>query len=236
MNKIEIIAEIGQNHNGDMALAKELIHAAKESGADVAKFQAYDAKDLFPVEGNPWFEYNCKTELSKTQLEDLKQECDKCNIEFMTSVFDTKRIDWCEELGVKRYKIASRSIHDKDLIEALAKTNKDLITSLGFWKEPTFPIIKSNAKVSYLYCVSEYPTPLNKFNFKNIDFNTYQGFSDHSEGLSASIAALARGAKILERHFTLDKKHYGPDHALSITANELKFLHEYRQDLEECIS
>ena len=83
---MEIIAEIGQNHNGDMELARELIHAAKENGADVAKFQLYDARELFPKEGNEWYDYNCKTELSQDQLIYLAEECSKAGIEFMASV------------------------------------------------------------------------------------------------------------------------------------------------------
>ena len=121
---MEIIAEIGQNHNGDLDLAKKLIHKAKENGANVAKFQLYDAKTLFPREGNPWYEYNCNTELSRDDVEELFEECSKADIEFMASVFDTTRIGWLEELGVFRYKIASRSIYDQDIIESLKKTNK----------------------------------------------------------------------------------------------------------------
>ena len=93
---MEIIAEIGQNHNGDMSLAKDLIFAAAEAGADVAKFQLYDAKKLFPRDGNPWYEYNCKTELSREQVENLWQICEQANIEFMASVFDSGRIQWLE--------------------------------------------------------------------------------------------------------------------------------------------
>lgn len=235
MNKIEIIAEIGQNHNGDMHLAKELIHAAKENGADVAKFQAYNARELFPVENNPWFDYNCQTELTRDQLETLKEECDKVNIEFMTSVFDTQRVDWCECMGVRRYKLASRSIHDHNLIQALINTKKDLIISLGHWRNSEFPKITTSAKVDFLFCISNYPTSLNELHFKEISFEKYQGFSDHTIGLSASMVALARGAKILERHFTLDKNAHGPDHALSITPDELQALNQYRHDVSVCL-
>ena len=112
----QIIAEIGQNHNGDMKIAKDLIVAAKESGADVAKFQVYNAKKLFAEKGNPWFEYNCNTELSFDDLVYLNEECSKNKIEFMASVFDVKRVDWLEEIELKRYKIASRSIKDRELI------------------------------------------------------------------------------------------------------------------------
>ena len=155
---IELIAEIGQNHNGDMSLAKELIHAANDSGADVAKFQVYEAKSLFPKEGNEWFEYNCKTELNSDQVFELSEECEKAGIEFMASVFDVMRIEWLERVGVKRYKIASRSIQDAALIGALVKTDKPLMVSLGMWKNKEFPVIKTQQKLDFLYCVSKYPT------------------------------------------------------------------------------
>ncbi len=231
MKKIEIIAEIGQNHNGDMGLAFELIQEAKASGADVAKFQLYDARQLFPKENNPWFDYNCQTELTRNQLESLHDECQRVGIEFMASVFDTKRIDWLEALEVKRYKVASRSVYEKVLISKLVETGKDLIVSLGLWKGEAFPSIEG-IHVDYLFCISKYPTPLEDLKLDNIDFSHYSGFSDHTVGLSASLACMARGARILERHFTLDQKSYGPDHALSITPGELSFLNQFRLDLE----
>ena len=103
---MEIIAEIGQNHNGDLELACELIKKAKSCGADVAKFQLYDAKKLFPKEGNEWYEYNCNTELTFEDIKLLDNVCKDVEIEFMASVFDIKRISWLEDLNVKRYKIA----------------------------------------------------------------------------------------------------------------------------------
>ena len=129
--RTEIIAEIGQNHNGNMELAKKLIQEAKRAGADVAKFQLYEARALFPKEGNEWFDYNCKTELSRTQIGMLAEECDKAGIEFMASVFDIERIQWLEDVGMKRYKIASRSIFETGLINAVAATGKPMIVSLG---------------------------------------------------------------------------------------------------------
>jgi sialic acid synthase SpsE len=232
---MEIIAEIGQNFNGDMGLAKELIHAAHENGADVVKFQVYDAKELFPKEGNPWYDYNCKTELSKDQIIELSSECDKVDIEFGASVFDCERIDWLETVGIKRYKIASRSINDEALIAKLSATGKPLIVSLGMWEGTEFPKIKAE-KVDYLYCVSKYPTELTDLYFDKVDFTKYAGFSDHTVGISASICAFSRGARILEKHFTLDKKAYGPDHEGSMVPEELKQINQYRNELREMLS
>lgn len=231
---MEIIAEIGQNHNGDMGLARELIHSAKENGADVAKFQLYDARSLFSSIDNPWFEYNCKTELSRKKIEELNKICDEVGIEFMASAFDVERISWLEEIDVKRHKVASRSIHDQPLVEALAETGKPVFVSLGMWNQAKFPVIESN-KIHYLYCISKYPTPLKDIHLNDVDFSRYAGFSDHTIGISAACAALALGASVIEKHFTLDKSMYGPDHEGSMTPEELKSLSGFRNDLKECL-
>ena len=231
----EIIAEIGQNHNGDMGLAKELISAAKENGAAVAKFQLYDAETLFEKKGNKWFDYNCKTEISRKDAEDLSEFCKKNNIEFMASVFDVERITWLEDLNVKRYKIASRSIHDRHLINALSSLSKPLLISLGWWKNTKFPEIDTNSTVDFLYCISNYPTELNELNLSEVDFQSYGGFSDHTRGIVASKIAMARGAKIIEKHFTFDKQMYGPDHSGSITPDELRELVDFKDSLIETL-
>ena len=228
---MEIIAEIGQNHNGDMELAKDLIAAAKESGADVAKFQVFDALSTFGKMNNPWFDYHCKTQLSADNVNFLADECKKNDIEFMASVFDIKLIGLLEDVSVKRYKIASRSIYDKKLIEVLLQINKPLIISLGHWKEKILPKFNSNSTIDYLYCISKYPTKISEINFNSIDFDAYSGFSDHTLGVSASIYAMLKGARIIEKHFTIDKNLYGPDQALSITPAELSILTQFKKDL-----
>lgn len=232
---MEIIAEIGQNHNGDMALASSLIRMAKDNGADVAKFQVYDARKLFPREGNPWFDYNCRTELSREQVGFLAGECRKAGIEFMASVFDVDRIAWLEDVGVKRYKVASRSIRDEALIAALCETGKPLIASLGMWTDVRFPEIRHAKPVQFLYCVSKYPTDFGDLKFSKVDFRRYAGFSDHTLGISASLAALSRGAAILEKHLTADKSMHGPDHACSMTPAELGAIRDFKSDLSRCL-
>lgn len=233
---MEIIAEIGQNHNGDLELAKRLIHAARENGADVAKFQLYDAKKLFPKEGNEWYEYNCKTEISRDQLGVLSEECRKADIEFMASVFDVERLIWLEELGVKRHKIASRSIHDRQLLYAIGKTGKPLLVSLGMWQGEGLPVIDSLGPVQFLYCIAKYPAALTELHLGAVDFTrTYAGFSDHSLGITASLVAFARGAQVVEKHFTLDKTMYGPDHVCSMTPDELQTLSAFRKEIGQCL-
>jgi N,N'-diacetyllegionaminate synthase len=228
---MEIIAEIGQNHNGDMQVARRLIAEAKAAGASVAKFQVYDARALFPKEGNEWFDYNCRTELSRPDIEMLARECDRAGIEFMASVFDVERVAWLKAVGMHRYKIASRSVRDNELISAAAKTGKRLIVSLGMWDEPDFPRIEASGGVDYLYCVSKYPTPPSDLHLARVDFFRYAGFSDHTIGIEAAMSALARGARIIEKHFTLDKTMHGPDHAGSMTPDELTALCRFRDAL-----
>jgi len=232
---MEVIVEIGQNHNGDMELARELIRLAAASGADAAKFQVYDARALFPRQGNPWYDYNCKTELSRADVELLAEACAREGIEFLASVFDVERVGWLEDVGVARYKVASRSVRDRALLERLAATGKPLIVSLGMWDQAEFPAIPGAARVDYLYCVSEYPTPLGRLGLGRCDFSRYAGFSDHSVGLTAAMAALSLGARIVEKHFTLDKAMYGPDHEGSMDPDELARLVRFRNELRLCL-
>ncbi len=135
-----IIAEIGQNHNGDMAMARELINAAKEAGADIAKFQLFDVESVFPP-GDKKNPERKKAQLNRGQVQELADYCRKTDIEFMSSVFDMERVQWCQDIGMKRYKIASRSITDKQLIDAITSTGKDIIVSLGMYREEGFPVI-----------------------------------------------------------------------------------------------
>ena len=230
--KFEIIAEIGQNHNGDLELACELIKKAKICGADVAKFQLYDAKNFSLRKETSGTNITAKLNFPSKMLM-LDRVCKEEGIEFMASVFDIKRISWLEDLNVKRYKIASRSIHEENLINAVIETGKPVLISLGMWKQESFPSYSGN--ISYLYCISKYPTPLNELDFSKIDFSSYAGFSDHTEGVVAPITALARGAKIIEKHFTIDKTMHGPDHSGSMTPEELTEICNYRDSLKECM-
>ena len=238
--RCEIIAEIGQNHNGDMTIAKELIHAAAENGADVAKFQLFDSRALFPTkeEGNEWYDYNCSTELSKDDLHLLNEECQKADIEFMSSAFDVERVSWLEEINVRRHKLASRSIKDQELINAVARTKKPIICSLGLWDDPDFPQINAPGGLYFLYCVCKYPTPLIDLQLQDVIFDqhsSFAGFSDHTMGIAAPITAIARGAQIIEKHFTLDQSMYGPDHQGSMTPDELKQLSSFRDEISVCL-
>ena len=232
--RVEIIAEIGQNHNGDMSLAKELIYAAKENGADVAKFQFYDVDSIFTADFR-WYAAAKEAEVSKEQAFELASTCEQVGIEFMASVFDVQRVNWCEEIGMKRYKIASRSVRNRALLEAVGATGKEMIVSLGMWDGAHFPQVPTQARVSYLYCVAKYPTNFSDLDFHSVDFARYDGFSDHTIGNEAALIAIARGARIIEKHFTLDKNMPGPDHSGSMEPQELASLRHFADSFAEIL-
>jgi len=229
-----IIAEIGQNHNGDIGIAQQLIYAAKKNGAHIAKFQLYDVDSIFPSTFE-WYREAKEAQLTKEHVIRLAKECERAGIEFMASVFDLGRVQWCEEVGMKRYKIASRSIFNQPLIETVLSCGKDVIISLGMWKKKSLPRIKGRGRVDFLYCVPKYPTELEDVDFLQIDFNEYSGFSDHTIGIEAALVAIARGARIIEKHFTLDKTMHGPDHACSMEPSELRNLARHAQQFERVL-
>ena len=221
-----IIAEIGQNWNGIIRLAKEMIISAKENGADLAKFQLYDSKRLYGEKQN--------TELIKSQAKELFEWGEKHGIEVFFSVFDVERFRWCEEIGVKRYKVASRSNTDKVLARRLIASRKPLIISMNS------PLYSHSIwrKVSYkiLYCISNYPTRLSELHFETIKFGSwFAGFSDHTIGIDAAKIAISRGAKIIEKHFTFDKSFEGPDHFHSMIPEELKELRRFYDTVQEAL-
>jgi len=229
-----IIAEIGQNHNGDMDIARKLILAAKERGADIAKFQLYDVDKIFAPDFE-WYKEAKKAQLTKGNVFGLAEVCAHIGIEFSASVFDLERFGWAEELGMKKYKIASRSIYEENLTNAIASTGKDIIVSLGMYKGKGFPQINTSGKVDYLYCVAKYPTMPEDLGFLNVDFSRYSGFSDHTIGITATLVAISRGARIIEKHFTLDKQMHGPDHSGSMDPMELEELVSYARNIEKIL-
>lgn len=222
-----IIAEIGINHNGSIELAHELIRQARIAGADVAKFQFYDPHKIFGPQGsfpNPAALAQALTvQFGFDEARRLKAWCEQEGIEFMASVFDLERFGWTETLGVTRHKIASRAAQDRELCERILGTGQDTFVSLGFWEGEGVPYDRQNAK--YLYCVPKYPCP-----YEDVDLprwfagSIYEGFSDHTIGIEAALVAVGRGARIIEKHFTLNKGLPGPDHICSATPDELAEL------------
>lgn len=239
---IEVIAEIGINHNGDMELAEAMIWKAKEAGANVAKFQIYSPERILDQNHPDLIDHwdtILKTELSRDQVCTLKEASDKIGIEFLASVFRPEVVEWTEEIGMKRYKIASRSAYDGELAEAIAATGKPIILSWGYFKAKRgFPVLihwpRAWYRTTHLYCISKYPTALSDLvDFNDLTFGgRYDGFSDHTEGIIASVVAMSLGATTIEKHVTYDKKFDGPDHASSITFCELGKLCNMRDQIE----
>jgi len=230
--KIFIILEAGHNGNGNMRLNKLLIEEAKTCGADAIKFQLYDTDKIKKVWQSRYMELKM-AELTFKDAKELKEYANKIGIEFMASAFDVERVGWLEKLGVKRHKLASRSIYNKELIKAMEKTGKPIIASLGMWKEKELPKIK-NAK--FLHCVSEYPAYFNNDNFPAKFGDIYNGFSDHSIGCYWAREAIKRGATIIEKHFTLSKELPGFNQKGSAEPAEAKDLITFARQKERGIN
>jgi len=240
-----LIAEIGINHNGSMSLAKEMIRAAKESGADAVKFQFFQKNKLI----NPYTKKSsdvaktlAKYTLKKEQVAILKEYATKNKISFLATPFDIDAVKFLQSLKQSFYKIASGDINNFMILESVAKTRKPIILSTGAAtlseiKEAFKFIQKWNSKIILLHCVSLYPTPTDKINLWSIPFlqNVFQtpvGLSDHTKGIKVMLYAALLGASVIEKHFTLDKKLKGPDQKISATPADLK---KYIQALKELL-
>ena len=233
-----IIAEIGINHNGSIHLAHELIRQARSAGADVAKFQFYDPYKIFGPSGSyPNAEALAQALTVQFGFDDarrLKTMCDDEGIEFMASVFDVERFGWVESLAVRRHKIASRAVENTALCDAILATGKETFISLGFWEGSAVPY--SGAQLRYLHCVPKYPCSLADVKLPaSFAGAPYVGFSDHTIGIEAALVAVARGAVVLEKHFTLNKGLAGPDHICSATPKELADLCQYARLMEKAV-
>jgi len=240
-----IIAEIGLNHNGDIQLAKKLIDKAIENGADAVKLQSYKSHLRVSKEGKTSkyvektlgieetdFEMFQKNELSYTQTKELFEYAKGRSIIF-SAPFDIESVNELEILGVDCYKISSFDLVNLPLIHKVSATQKPIIISTGMANlsevQEALECVAStgNQNVILLQCTSLYPCPAESMNIRAIDtmrqaFNLPVGLSDHVIGDTISIAAVARGANVIEKHFTLDKRMEGPDHILSLTPNEFR--------------
>ena len=248
-----IIAEAGVNHNGDLALAKELIHAAKDTGANAVKFQTFKAEKLVNKTAEKAHYQKKNTGDSKSTqyemlkalelsidahhlLNDLAQSLD---IEFMSTGFDEEAVDFLVELGIKRIKIPSGEITNYPYLTHVAKTGLPLIMSTGMCDlnevRNAVEIIKPyynetlQDSLVLLHCTSNYPTEFNDVNLKAMqtlakEFNLPIGYSDHTLGSLVATLAVGMGAVVIEKHFTLNKNLPGPDHAASMVPEELKGL------------
>ncbi|KAJ52333.1 N,N'-diacetyllegionaminate synthase [Clostridium tetanomorphum] len=244
-NKCFIIAEAGVNHNGDINIAKKLINAAYEAGADAIKFQSFKAKNLVTKEAvkadyqkkttgdGSQYEMLKKLELSFDEHIILKSYCEEKGIMFISTPFDFESVDLLKKLDVPLYKISSGDLTNTPFLKYIAKLNKSIILSTGMANlaevEIAVDAIKEtgNKNITLLHCTSNYPTDYEDVNLnamitlKNA-FKLPIGYSDHTVGIEIPIAAIAMGAQVIEKHFTLHKDMEGPDHKASLNPEELK--------------
>lgn len=242
---VYIIAEAGVNHNGDVKLAEKMIKVAAEAGADAVKFQAFDP-ELLASRGAPLAGYQKKSvraartqrtmlkemELGRDDFERLKKACKRAKIEFLASPFDLESLQMLFDMGVNAVKVGSQELTNTPLLEAIAKRRMPALVSTGAATtlEIKYALSVLEAKrlrdIALFQCVSAYPAPYEDSNLRAIGtlsakFSLPVGFSDHSPGLHIASAAVAAGALLLEKHFTLDRRLPGPDQAFSINPSEL---------------
>ena len=242
-NHTFIICEIGVNHNGDVELAKKMIEKASECGGDAVKFQTFNSEDLVTdnaktaqyqeknTNESSQLELLKKLELTFDEFEELKNYALEHDVMFISSPFDVKSVDLLEKLDVPFYKLGSGELNNFELIDYIQKTNKPLILSTGMSSldeiTETYNHIKNKDNLILLHCITGYPTSFSEANLNFIktmqkEFDVPIGFSDHSPGIELPIAAVALGACIIEKHFTLDKNLEGPDHKASLNPKEFK--------------
>jgi sialic acid synthase SpsE len=217
--ELQIVAELHPQFGGDMGVLREMVRTARYYGANVVKVQLYDARALLDERWS-------YLELSRSQFETLRTWCDQERIELMASVFDQNRLEWCRDLDLPRYKIASRTLRDDPgLCDAILSEGKETLVSLGFWDAPALPFA-DHPRVRHLYCKSRYPALWEDMADFPSDFRAQglAGYSDHTLGLDFCYLAIAFGARIIEKHFTLDKTRNRDTeraHVCSMTPEEL---------------
>ncbi len=249
MKKVIIIAEAGVNHNGDIGVAKQLIDAAADAGVDYVKFQTFNANRLVSNkavkadyqnkntgnESESQLEMLKKLELSDSDHYELMAYAKKKNVNFFSTAFDIQSLEFLKKLGLKLFKIPSGEITNLPYLRKVAQLADEIIISTGMCTMQdivdAISVLKSSssAKISILHCNTEYPTPYKDVNLLAMSeikktFNTDIGYSDHTLGIEVPIAAVALGAKIIEKHFTLDRNLEGPDHAASLIPSELSAM------------
>ncbi len=269
LESVYIIAEAGVNHNGELALARELVDRAADAGADAVKFQTFDAKKL-ATRAAPKANYQQRTtDAAETQLEmlrklemprdwhwELRERANLRGIEFLSTAFDAGSLAFLEELDMPFYKVPSGELTNGPLLWQFARLGRPLVVSTGMatmseveqalaviahainaetepaniadvWHGWSDPAWRGSllGRVTLLHCTSQYPTPMQECNLRAMDtlraFGLPVGYSDHTEGILIPIAAVARGATIIEKHFTLDRAMPGPDHNASLEPREL---------------
>ena len=235
------IAEIGWNFMGDMSLAEDMISAASKSGATHVKFQYWREENLKPGEWDTdgRREIYQKAELTQEKHISLKKYCDSANIEFLTSVFNKDDLKFLSTIGMKRIKIPSHEVANIELIKEASKYFEHLLISTGAakWEEVLKIFNNINPeKVTFLHCVSTYPCDNEKMNLPRMaslkKLGVEVGYSGHCIGINDAIAAIANGAKYIEKHFTIDNDLPGRDNKFAILPSDLKVLSKFAKDFE----
>lgn len=256
---IFIIAEAGVNHNGSLELAKQLVDQAVEAGVDCVKFQTFIASDIVAKSarmadyqkkntGNDESQWGMlkKLELKFEDFIELKRYCEEKDIEFLSTAFDFKSIDFLASLPLLKWKIPSGEITNLPYLIKVAQTKKPVILSTGM---ADLKEVKDAVRVLYdhgttdltiLHCTTEYPAPYDEVNLNVMEtlrntFHTPVGYSDHTQGIEVPIAAAALGAVVIEKHFTLDKTMEGPDHKASLEPHELKAMVNAIRHIEQAL-
>ncbi|MDD3323412.1 MAG: N-acetylneuraminate synthase [Paludibacter sp.] len=248
MPKTIVIAEAGVNHNGNIKLAYKLVEAAKNAGADIVKFQTFVPEYVVSKFAQKAEYQKINTGTNETQLDmvkklalsfndfvKLKKYSDNLGIEFLSTPFDTESIDFLSGLGLKLWKIPSGEITNYPYLAKIAKTRCPIIMSTGMCtmkdiEDALFLLRKNGAEnITLLHCTTEYPAPYDEVNLRamqtlknHFDLNT--GYSDHTKGIEIAVAAVAMGASVIEKHFTLDRNLPGPDHKASLIPSELETM------------
>lgn len=260
-NHTLIIAEAGVNHNGDINLAKDLIDIAASSGADMIKFQTFKAKSLASnkakkaryqikntSENESQIEMLNQLELSKEAHHELIDYCKLKKIDFFSSAFDIESLNLLKSLGLNYFKIPSGEITNLPYLKLVGSFGKPIIMSTGMATideiEEAMKILKlsgtSKKDITILHCNTEYPTPMSDVNLKAMItirdfFKVNVGYSDHTLGGEIAIAAVALGAKVIEKHFTIDRNLKGPDHKASLEPQELNQMIRSIRNIEKAI-
>src|SRR6056297_3260836 len=247
-DRVKIIAEAGVNHNGSVEIAKKLVQAAHAAGADVVKFQSYVTENIVTKSAttaeyqkralnndNSQYEMLKKYELSFAQQNELFQFAEKLGIQITSTAFDFDSIDFLYGMNIPFWKIPSGEITNTPYLRKIGAFGMPIILSSGMSTvgdiEYALTILEGAGtprdKIVLLHCTTEYPAPYEEVNLKAMQslstiFGVGTGYSDHTEGIAVPIAAAALGAKVIEKHFTLDRNMEGPDHAASLEPNELK--------------
>jgi len=251
MSRVFVIAEAGMNHDGSLGNAIRMAEVAAECGADAVKFQLHDAEaeTTRDAPSPPYFEHESRwdyfrrTAFTDEQWARLKEACEGAGIQFLCSVFSLEAVEPLERLGVGRYKIGSGEVTNLDLVRRVAATGRPVLLTSGMssWAELDAAVAAAGDDVTVLQCTSSYPTPpervgLNVLAELRDRYGKPVGLSDHSVGNYAAFAAVALGAVVVEKHFTLSRHLYGPDAAFSLEPDELEELVEGIREIETMLA